>query len=102
MGNVETKQVPEEEKQKFGSYKSSSNPRPGYYKTPSEVYYRGILIESAIPSTFQKLGNSWAKDSKNVYFKGHPVNNADPKTFKVNGKEAQDKSGKWHAGKKIR
>jgi hypothetical protein len=87
---------------KFGGYKNSSNPRPGYYKTPSDVYYRGEVISNATPSTFKKLGYSWAKDHQFVYFQGSVVDGADTKTFIVNNKEVKDKSGKWYRGKRVR
>jgi hypothetical protein len=99
MGNTIEKETPK--KHKFGCYKNQNNPRPGYYKTPSEVYYRGELIQNATPSTFRKLGNSWAKDNQYVYFQGKIINNADHKTFQVINKIAKDKSGEWYRGKKV-
>lgn len=87
------------QKHKFGGYKNAENPRPGYYKTPSEVYYRGEIINNATPSTFKKLGNSWAKDHQHVYFQGKIVTGADNKTFQVENKMAKDKSGQWYRGK---
>ena len=42
----------ETKKHKFGGYKNVDNPRPGYFITPSQIYYRGETI-SAIPSTFK-------------------------------------------------
>lgn len=86
---------------KFGGYKNTSNPRPGYYKTPSEVYYRGELILNAKPSTFKKLGSGWAKDDKHVYFQGKIIEGIHNPTFIVQGKIARDKKSKWYRGKKV-
>ena len=105
MGNQSSFFGEEPEKQlkkhKFGGYKNKDNPRPGYFKTPSSVYYRGEEI-NAIPSSFTKFGKGWAKDKNNVFFKGKIVNNADSKTFRIDNNAFKDKSGKWHQGKLIR
>ena len=53
----------------FGSYKSKKNPRPGYHKTVDGVFYRGKSVK-ADPSSFEKLGFSWGKDSSTVFYKG--------------------------------
>ena len=67
MGNsFGVEQEKNNKKHKFGGYKNVSNPRPGYYKTPSEVYYRGNAMGEAIPSTFKKLKHSWRKLSNLV------------------------------------
>lgn len=87
---------------KFGGYKNSDKPRPGYYMTPSEVYYRGQPITQAIPSSFKKLGNSWAKDTNNVYFQGQVVKGADTKTFRVENKFGKDKNNKYYRGKLVK
>lgn len=87
---------------KFGGYKSQDKPRPGYYKTPSEVFYRGKTITEATPSNFEKLGTGWAKDCTNVYFQGEIVSGADHKSFKVLNKFGHDKKGKWYRGKLVR
>ena len=86
----------------FGSYKNKENPRPGYYITPCDIYYRGDKIDVHIP-TFKKLRFGWAKDKNYIYYKGKIVD-ADIKTFKMdeNGtKYGKDKSGKWFNGKKL-
>ena len=102
MGNsFGVEQEKNNKKHKFGGYKNVSNPRPGYYKTPSEVYYRGEAMRGVSPSTFEKLGNSWARDHQHVYFKGEMVHGADQKTFKVINKLAKDKNGEWYRGKKV-
>lgn len=87
---------------KFGGYKSSDKPRPGYYKTPIEVYYRGALMTEADQKTFKKLGNSYGKDSNNVYYKGKILPGADKDTFAVNGNVAYDKSGEWYLGSLVK
>lgn len=95
-------EVQNEKKHKFGGYKSSDKPRPGYYITPSEIYYRGEPILEAIPSSFTKLGNSWAKDKENVYFQGNVVYEADPKTFRVENKFGKDKNNRYYRGKVVK
>jgi len=94
--------TPIQKEHKFGGYKNTDNPRSGYYKTPSDVYYRGELLKGVTPSTFKKLGNSWAKDHQHVYFKGAIVHGADHKTFQVINKIAKDKNGEWYRGKRVR
>lgn len=90
-------------KYKFGSYKDSKeNPRPGYFITPSEVFYRGEPIRGVTPSAFMKLGNSWAKDKNNVYFQGRVISEADPKTFRVENKFGRDKRNKFYRGKIVK
>jgi hypothetical protein len=86
---------------KFGGYKNSGNPRPGYYITPSEIFYRGKSLENVTPSTFQKLGNSWAKDHNQVYFQGNIITGADSKSFRVENKFGIDKKYRWYRGKKV-
>lgn len=107
MGLEQSKEKYQEKKQtvkehKFGGYKNSSKPRPGYYMTPSEVYYRGELMSQATPSSFKKLGNSWAKDNNNVYFQGNIVKGADPKSFRVENKFGKDKNNKYYRGKLVK
>ena len=84
---------------KFGGYKNSSKPRPGYYKTPTSVYYRGKEITNCNSKSFAKLGNGWAKDKDNVFFQGKIINGADSKTFKIINKFGKDKNNKYHRGK---
>lgn len=92
----------EPKKHKFGGYKSADKPRPGYYKTPANVYYRGEVMTNVNPEDFQKLGNSYGKNSKNVFYQGKIVEGADNKTFKIsNNGIAQDKHGQWYQGKKL-
>lgn len=104
MGNNPTKQTKpvNEQEHKFGGYKNSDKPRPGYYITPSDVYYRGSPIKDALPSSFVKLKNSWAKDSNRVYFQGLPIREADPKSFTTDNKFGQDRNGKWYRGKLVK
>ena len=54
----------------FGSYKSTSNPRPGYFITKKKVFYRGEHLTDADQPTFVKLKKGWAKDNKGYYYKG--------------------------------
>lgn len=86
---------------KFGGYKNSKKPRPGYYISPTEIYYRGKPMNIENPSRFEKLGNSWAKDDNHVYFQGKIVNGADSDTFVVNNRFGSDKGGKWYNGKLV-
>lgn len=103
MGNEYIKpNIKIEETHKFGGYRNSEKPRPGYYITPSDIYYRGETIKQAIPSSFQKLGNSWAKDAENVYFQGKVVANADSRTFRLDNKFGKDKNGTYYRGKMVR
>lgn len=105
MGNQPSGGVKREMKQKkdvkFGSYKNSDTPRPGYYSTPTDVYYRGEKMNKCDPKTFKKLGGGWGKDSTNVFFGGRVVGGADTKTFKLDGKFGKDKKGKWYRGKNV-
>lgn len=104
MGNFLETDKPKQSNQngpKFGGYKNSDKPRPGYYVTPSEVYYRGQPIVSATPSTFKKLGAGWAKDKRFVYFQGKPVDGIDVSSFGVEGKVGRDKKSKWYRGKLV-
>lgn len=103
LGNLSNKEISEDKKNhKFGGYKNSTKPRPGYYITPSKIYYRGEVIKEAIPSSFKKLGNSWGKDKLNVYFQGKIVREADPKTFRIENKFGKDKNGKYYRGEIVR
>lgn len=60
----------EEPKFEFGSYKSKTNPRPGYFIAHDKVYYRGKQITGADAKTFKKLGKGMAKDKNGMYEKG--------------------------------
>lgn len=104
MGSSNTKVQPKPrnpEKLTFGGYKNAETPRPGYYVTPTDVYYRGSVMENVSPADFQKLGNGWAVDKKNVYFQGKRVEGADRHTFRVENKFGKDKKFKWYKGKKV-
>ena len=93
---------PKKKDHKFGGYKDASKPRPGYYVTPSRVYYRGVVIDGALPSSFHKLGSSWAKDDKSVYFAGERVPGVDVKTFRVENKFGVDKKTRYYRGEKVK
>jgi len=63
-----------ESKFEFGSYKSKTNPRPGYFITKKYVFYRGEELKDADNRTFTKLKKGWAKDKKGFYYKGKRTN----------------------------
>ena len=80
MGNVTST------KKKIIKYSVSniSNPRPGYYTNGHEVYYSGkqlVFLPGESPSSFLKLGYSYAKTDKRVFYKGQVITGADPVTF---------------------
>jgi hypothetical protein len=102
MGNDNSKSTEDDKPDlKFGGYKNSGNPRPGYYITPTEIFYRGNPINNVNISSFQKLGNSWAKDNNHVYFQGTIVDGVDSKSFHVENKFGIDKKNRWYRGKKV-
>ena len=102
MGNIFSEVVTkEEDNHKFGGYKSLTNPRPGYHKTPTAVFYRGKEMKNSNVKSFVKMGNGWAKDNSSVYFKGTTVRGADSKTFKLESKFGKDKNNKYYNGKVV-
>jgi hypothetical protein len=97
MGNLASTE--EDKPLSFGGYKNKSNPRPGYYSTPTDVFYRGVGVTNCDPNTFVKFGGGWAKDKDSVFYQGSRVPVADAKSFKVISKFGQDKYNKYHRGK---
>ena len=73
------KYVNKNETFEFGSYKSVKNPRPGYFITKKNVYYRGLTLHDADVETFEKLSKGWAQDKKGYYYKGKRTKNTPPK-----------------------
>ena len=99
MGNIFEPEKADKPKQQlqFGGYKNADKPRPGYYVTPSAIFYRGERMKEVQPSTFEKLGNGWAKDKTNVFFQGQQVDAHAP-TFRVENKFGIDKKNKYYRG----
>ena len=88
MGNVNSSK----EKKDKCSIKNSTNPRPGYYTNGHEVYYSGkqmVLLQGETPSSFQKLGYSYAKTNKRVFYKGQTIVGTDPVTFETLDRKQQ-------------
>lgn len=101
MGQVESS--PKKKKYVFGSYKNTENPRPGYHKTKSVIYYRGNEMSGVDLVTFKKLKFGWARDNTRVYYAGERVSGIDVKTFRMENDKSigVDKNGKWFKGKRI-
>jgi hypothetical protein len=75
MGSTHSTKNENEKKISFGSYKSKTNPRPGYFITKYKVFYRGNELNDADINTFRKLKKGWAKDKNGFYYKGKRINN---------------------------
>jgi hypothetical protein len=68
---------------KFGSvHKPGKDCRPGYYVNSTGVYYGGILITNNTLN-FQKLKYGYLKSDKRVFYQGVPLLSANPSTFSV-------------------
>jgi len=81
------------EKSKKCSINDPTKPRPGYYTNGHEVYYCGkqmTLLPGEIPSSFKKLGYSYAKTNKCVFYKGVPIDGTDPATFVTIDRKQQE------------
>lgn len=87
---------------KFGGYKNLDKPRPGYYITPSTIYYRGKEMTDVQPSSFQKLGNGWARDKNSIFFQGKVVPEAHNSTFRLENKFGRDKNNLYYRGKIVK
>jgi hypothetical protein len=96
-----------EKEQIFGGYKNKTNPRPGYYKTRCNVFYRADKLEKVHVPSFKKLKFGWAKDKNSVFFKGDIIKGVNLETFKMDpaGKSfgydtsKNGKYRKWFEGK---
>lgn len=81
------------EKLKKNSINDPTKPRPGYYSNGNEIYYSGkqmVLLPGEIPSSFKKLGYSYAKTNKRVFYKGQNIQGADPNTFETIDRKQQE------------
>ena len=47
--------------------------RDGYAKDSFNVYWRGNVVEGAVPSSFKVLRNGYAEDMFNTYYNGKVV-----------------------------
>ena len=72
-----------------------SRRRSRYVVGAHEVFYDGRLVKDASASSFEVLGDGYAKDRWTVYFEGVPVKNASASSFRVlkDGYAADT----WHA-----
>lgn len=57
------------------------------YHSWNESSGHSILSLKADPNTFEKLGDSYARDNNNAFFEGRPIKDADGASFRYLGKQ---------------
>lgn len=83
-------------------YETNRHHLPAYFISDNEVFFQGQRIKDASASSFDILGDGYAKDNWNVYYCGHKINDASSHSFKVlNYGYAKDNWNVYYNGVKI-
>jgi hypothetical protein len=79
----------------------STSTTPAYYwKDKNHAYFISYGTTTPIsdnPSSFENMGNFYARDDKNVFFMAEKISGADPLTFKILTNVPDCYTGKWYA-----
>ena len=81
---------------RHGEMNEPMSAHKGYFKTNFNVYYGDKKID-AMASSFEDLGDGYAKDSFNVYYFGEKLKGCMASNFKIlEGGYAKDRSHVWY------